>query len=110
MTVQFLEFCTKFVSSHSLNGSSDSANGDLQIYLFVYLCIYLFIYLLTYSLTKLLSYLFIYLYLFSETRLYRSDQLTGFKRDTGSSKNVKSHTDVRYGVRFKFNAKPLFIP
>ena len=51
MTVQFLEFCTKFVSSRSLNGSSDSANGDLQIYLFVYLCIYLFIYLLTYLLT-----------------------------------------------------------
>jgi len=38
MMVQFLG------SNHSLNGSSDSANGNLQIYLFVYLFIYLYLF------------------------------------------------------------------
>jgi len=83
MMVQFLG------SNHSLNGSSDTANGDLQIYLFVYL--------------------FIYLYLFFLRLTYRSDQLMGFTRD--SSKHVKSHKDVPFGViRLKFNVNPLFIP
>jgi len=77
----------------SLNGSSDSANGNLQIYLFVCLFIYLFI----------------YLYLFFLRLAYRSDQLMGFTRD--SSKHVKSHKDVPFGViRLKFNVNPLFIP